>query len=204
MGGRARRRVGLEAGPGAPFEMIEAHVTCQLVMVAFDALAELCEAHQIAERRLRGQRRQGVRRGRVLRARPFTEEPHFRRCSTRRGGLVNTVPGGQTTSPPCTRRRFGQPPRGEDIAKYCRATPTERVPFVENPVSSTTNASIPGRSRSSVRAIRPNSSCSDHRRTTTYCWSRCRIACTSVGRSTRRAAIGSMLQRSLSRSNPVT
>ncbi len=88
------------------------------------------------------------------------------------------------------------------VPLYCRCTPTEWLPFFANPVSSTTIASTPGNSPSSLRAIRQYSSSSSQVDTETACCSRCRMASISEASSTSRAAIGSMLLRSPSSSRP--
>ena len=77
MGGRTERDVVMEASPGAPFEVIQAQLAFQLLIVALDPPAQLGEPRPRTKRRLRRQGREIARRGGGLSARPLAEEPHF-------------------------------------------------------------------------------------------------------------------------------
>src|SRR5438046_10601807 len=68
----------VKPAPATPFEMVEAHLVLELLVIPFDAPAQQRELHQIAAYGRRRQRRQPMLRGRVLGTRPFDSKPLFR------------------------------------------------------------------------------------------------------------------------------
>src|SRR5712692_6655990 len=75
----------MKAAPAAPFEMIEAELVLEFLIVALDAPAELGETDELADRRRRRQGREPILRRLRIASRPLDQQPLFR---PRLGALV--------------------------------------------------------------------------------------------------------------------
>src|SRR5713226_3570952 len=75
--GDAEGGVMVEAPPAPPFEVIQAQLVLQLLVVPLDPPAQHRESDQIGVRRRRRQRGQPILDRRGLGARPFDEQPLF-------------------------------------------------------------------------------------------------------------------------------
>ena len=97
----AQRGVVMESTPTAPFEMIQAELLLEFLIVAFDAPTQFGHPHQLLDRGRGRERRQEVldRLGVVLG--PFDEQPLF---------------GAQPTAPVVTMRAAARAPRQSESA----------------------------------------------------------------------------------------
>src|ERR1700755_2468599 len=68
----------MEATPSAAFEVSEAGLLLEFLIVAFDAPAQLGETHQTMERNVLGQRREPVFGRLLLAFGPLDQQPFFR------------------------------------------------------------------------------------------------------------------------------
>ena len=75
----------MEASPRSSLEVVEPHLPLEVLVVAFDAPAELRQPHQFTDRGGGRQRHEVMLRGRRFPRGPFAEQPLFRaRCSALR------------------------------------------------------------------------------------------------------------------------